>query len=106
MAKGLSQYYGGGKKAGKSTTGNRRLSEYYGELGQGYTSARQIADEFAANIADYPRSFRRSLIAEKLRLSHDRELSLLSDALFVLQQRGLVRFDTRTNQWKNLQGGE
>lgn len=103
MAKSLSQYYGA--KAGVKTTGNKRLSEFYGDKGQGYTSARQIADEFAANMDEYPRLFRRSFIADKLRLGHDRELSLLSDALYTLRRKGLIEFDPETNQWKNLQKG-
>lgn len=96
MPKSLSAYYGGKK------TGNRRLSEYYGDKGEGYTSASQVADVFAANIEDYPTYFRRNIIAEKLKMSHDRELALLSDALSVLQTRGLIEFDSNSNQWKNM----
>ena len=100
MSKSLSAYYGAPKTA--QTTGNKRLSGYYGDAGQGYTSARQIADEFAANMDQYPTSFRRSLIVEKLRLRYNREISLLSDALHVLETRGLIQFDRSINQWKNM----
>lgn len=103
MAINLSRYYGGGG-SGRKPTGNRRLSEYYGDKGQGYTSASQVASAFAANIDQYPRYFKRNFIAEKLRMSHDRELALLSDALSVLETRGLIKFDKGANQWKNLQG--
>jgi hypothetical protein len=96
----LAKYYGAPKTG--QVTGNKRLSGYYGDAGQGFTSARQIADEFAMNIEEYPTFFRRSFIAEKLRLRHDRELSLLSDALTVLRTRNLIVFDVNANQWKNL----
>lgn len=100
MAKNLSNYYGAPKTT--QATGNRRLSAYYGDAGQGFTSARQIADEFAANIDEYPTFFKRAFIVEKMRLRYDRELALLSDALTVLRSRGLIEFDVNSNQWKNL----
>lgn len=100
MPRNLSQYYGAPKSA--QATGNKRLSSYYGDAGQGFTSARQIADEFAMNIEEYPTFFKRAFIAEKLRLRYDRERALLSDALTVLRSRGLVEFDQNSNQWKNL----
>lgn len=100
MSGSLSKYYGAPKST--QASGNRRLSGYYGDAGQGFTSARQIADEFAVNIEEYPTFFRRAFIAEKMRLRYDRELALLSDALTVLRSRGLIEFDTNANQWKNL----
>lgn len=100
MPKNLSTYYGAPKST--QVTGNRRLAGYYGDAGQGFTSAQQIANEFAANIDEYPTYFRRAFIAEKMRLRYDRELALLSDALTVLRTRGLIEFDVHANQWKNL----
>lgn len=100
MPSNLAKYYGAPKTA--QATGNKRLSSYYGDAGQGFTSARQIADEFASNIDEYPTFFRRSFIAEKMRLRYDRELALLSDALTVLRSRNLIEFDANSNQWKNL----
>ena len=82
--------------------GNRRLSEYYGDRGQGYVSARQVADEFAVMLPELPRYFRRNFIAEKLQMKYDRELALLSDALSLLSTRGLISFSQENNQWENL----
>jgi len=81
---------------------NRRLSEYYGDRGQGYTSAREVAAAFGDILQELPRFFRRSEIAERLRLRHDRELALLSDALSVLATKGLIKFSPENNQWENL----
>ncbi len=101
MAINLAKYYGAPSST-KPVSGNRRLSAYYGDAGQGYVNSRQIADAVAVNIGEYPRFFRRQVIAEKLRLRFQREFSLLSDALTVLRSRGLIEFDTNSNQWKNL----
>lgn len=65
-------------------------------------SARQIANTFKANMDTYPRRFRRELIAEKLRFRHPREYALLSDALWVLKNEGLISWDPDAKQWTNL----
>ncbi len=97
MAKSLAAYYGAPVK-----TGNRRLSAYYGDQGQGFTTAQQISDVFAGNLEEYPSWFRRAFIIKKLGLKYQRELALLSDALYNLQLKGLIEFDHSHNKWKNM----
>lgn len=86
--------------------GNRRLIGKASDEGQEYTSASSIADAFMADISEYPRYFRRSFIGQKLDLKHEREWALLSDVLYVLQKRGLIRFSTDNNSWENLNYGQ
>lgn len=101
MPKSLAQYW---DQTGRNVrTGNKKLSQYYADQGQGFTDARQIADAIAANIDEYPRGFTRSFVKDKLRLKYDREFGLLSDALYVLKQRGLVEYDHNSSEWRNLQ---
>lgn len=97
----LSRYYGG--TSAERTGADKALNEYYGDPGTGkFSTAKGVANAFAALIDEVPRYFRRSDVATKLGLQTGRELALLTDALNTLQKKGLISWSRGNNAWQNL----
>lgn len=77
-------------------------AEYYGDPGERrYTNAKTLASAVAAILDQLPGTFRKSDIAQKLQLATVREHALLTDALFALQTRALIKWNPRLSAWDN-----
>ena len=67
-----------------------------------YTNAKGIALALAGTLDQMPTNFKRSDVIRKLGIRTDREISLLTDALYLLKQKKLITWNGASNAWKNM----
>jgi len=76
---------------------------YYGGPGERrFTNSATLASAVAGLLAELPEKFRKSDLADKLQLATPREAALLTDALYNLQKRSLVKWNQSASSWDNL----
>ena len=66
-----------------------------------FVNAKGLANALAGMLDRMPTNFRRGDVVTKLGIKTQREINLLTDALYLLKNKRLISWNAAANAWKN-----